>query len=123
MRRIVGVLLGLGTLATPGCQDATGPNDGSIEVHVVTTGNFMDVDPNGYLLVINNLPGEPIPRNVVFPAVLRPGSHQVRLDDVAANCTVAGLNPRTVIVPASGGASAPIVVTFAVHCAPPGGAD
>jgi hypothetical protein len=93
------------------CQEAEGPSDGALEVTTNTTGE--DPDAGGYTMTVNGGTAEPIGANaVVTKPNLAPGDYQVQLGDVAANCTVAGDNPRTIAV--ASGATAQ--TTFSVTC-------
>lgn len=84
-----------GTVSTT--FDVTCAAVGSLEVTTVTTGEALDAD--GYLVSVAGGAGEAIDANgtltVDFLAV---GTQSVELTGVAANCTVAGDNPRDVTV-------------------------
>lgn len=88
---------------------------GAVEVKTATTG--QEIDPDGYAV---SLDGGGVRVIAVNDSVTIDGlaaeNHDVQLTGVAANCTVAGNNPRTVTVPAGGTALA----TFDVSCAPTG---
>jgi TolB protein len=86
---------------------------GTLRVTTVTTGS--DLDPDGYFVTVAG-------QNIVFAnnftfdfTSLPVGDHQVTLQNVASNCTVAGQNPRT--VPVTAGSVTP--TTFDVACGPP----
>jgi hypothetical protein len=84
---------------------------GTLEITVSTSG--PDADPDGYEAVVDGGTPQPIGINATLTLTsLAAGNHTVRLDGVAANCSVAGPNSQTVTVPANGSAS----VTFAVTC-------
>jgi Tol biopolymer transport system component len=89
----------------------TPPTEGSIEVTVATTG--VDIDPDGYSLLLDGGSAQAVGINgtVVFSAVSA-GSHEVTLQGLAGNCSVAESNPRTVSV--TGGQAAQ--VGFTVTC-------
>lgn len=94
------------------------PPTGDLEVNTSTTGDLADLDPDGYTVAVTGQSSTPIDINATITyAGLAPGDYEVELQDVAANCTVAGNNPRTVNVPSGGTGS----TTFDVTCAPPGG--
>lgn len=88
------------------------PTTGSIQVTAVTTGDVPD--PDGYTVSVDVTASEAISANgsVTF-ASQTAGSHTVELSGIAANCTVAGENPRSVSVTAGATAS----TTFSVTCA------
>lgn len=84
---------------------------GGIRVSATTSGE--EIDPDGYDVVVDG--GAPAAIDVdgtVTVGGLDPGDHSVALEDVAANCSVAGGNPRTVAVSAGQTADA----SFAVTC-------
>jgi TolB protein len=84
---------------------------GQVRVDASTTGE--DVDPDGYTVTLDGGSEQSlaVDGSVTFDGVDE-GSHDVRLGDVADNCTVGGDNPRTVSV-SHGQETA---VTFDVTC-------
>jgi hypothetical protein len=97
------VLLGVGTMASISCGDdpINVPTDGTILVAATTLGT--DFDPNGYTVSVNNGQAGVLGNlDTIFVSDLQAGSYQVRLADIAANCTTPlGTNPVTVtVVPA-----------------------
>jgi Tol biopolymer transport system component len=101
--------------AVAGCGDDNGgtnpPTTGSLEVSTVTTGT--DIDADGYTVTVDGGSSQAIDANgTVTVSNLSAGDHVVLLGGVAANCTVAGDNPRTVAVAAGSTAS----TTFSVAC-------
>ena len=102
-------------LAMAGCGDDNGttpPSTGSLEAVAVTTGSDLDAD--GYTVTVDAGSSQAIDANgTVTFSNLSGGDHEVALSGVAANCTVAGENPRTVTVTAGSTAS----TTFNVSCA------
>lgn len=83
---------------------------GDVTVTAATTGT--DLDPNGYLVLINDSPAAQVSSNgTTTLRFLPPGSYSVSLADVAPNCTVPPA--QTVTVTAGGTAT----VNFAVTCA------
>ena len=102
------------------CQEAEGPSDGALEITTSTTGE--DPDPDGYTLTVDGGTAEPIGANaVVTRPNLGPGDYQVQLGDVAANCAVAGNNPRTIAV--ASGATAQTTFTVSCSALPPTAGD
>lgn len=87
---------------------------GSLDVSAATTG--QNVDPDGYTVTVDGVLSQALGASggVTFPGLLA-GDHEVALSGVADNCAVVGENPRTVSVPAGGGAA----TTFKVECAAP----
>jgi glucose/arabinose dehydrogenase len=84
---------------------------GELAVATVTTGS--DLDPNGYLVIVDGTLERGIgPNETIRFNGLGAGDHSVGLDGVAANCAVIGDNPRIVTV--SG--EAVVATTFEVSC-------
>lgn len=110
-------LLWLVCVLFQGCSDSTGLGIGSITAVISTeTLNPLDRDPDGYLFAIDG----GLARTVEVDASVRidslpPGSHLLALTGLAANCKVAGENPRPVNVAFQ---HEPIIVNFYVSCAP-----
>ncbi len=97
------VLLGAATMASISCGDdpTDVPTDGTILVAATTLGT--DFDPNGYTVSVNNGQAGVLGNlDTLYVNDLQAGSYQVRLADIAANCTTPlGANPVTVtVVPA-----------------------
>jgi len=96
------------------CDDSTGPQPGAIGVSVLTAGDTIDRDHDGYSLSVDGGPPQAVSVNSSLTiANIPPGSHLVRLDGVAANCSVSGTNPRSVEVVANF-----VAVSFSVSCIP-----
>jgi len=84
---------------------------GILEVTAETTG--ADVDPDGYAVEIDGGSGLAIGVNATLaPQELTTGDHEVELTGLAANCMVAGSNPRTVTV----ATDETVSTTFEVTC-------
>jgi hypothetical protein len=116
------LLVGAGTLGLISCGDdqISGPNEGTILVAALTTGE--DFDQNGYTFSIDNGSPDPIGlQDTVFVPALEVGSYEVLLGGIADNCSLMeGTNPQTADVVAGDTVS----VEFAVTCetaGPPGG--
>jgi len=88
-----------------------GPPAGSIFISTTTAG--VRLDPDGYAASVDGGAGQAIGTigTLTLPA-LPVGDHTVQLSGVAANCTVAGDNPRVVTV-TNGGTG---VAAFQVSC-------
>ncbi|MGB5527970.1 MAG: hypothetical protein WBO43_00965 [Gemmatimonadota bacterium] len=83
---------------------------GAIAITTQTSGE--ELDPDGYQVVVDGGAPAAIGINGSLTAGgLAPGDHTVALQDVAANCSVAGGNPRTVAVTAGQTAAAAFTVT------------
>jgi hypothetical protein len=112
--------LGFAAILTLGCGDSTGPlapappTTGAIEVTVLTESASVDVDPDGYTLSVDGGSSQAVGVNAtVTIGALSTGTHRLRLDGLAANCSVSGANPRSVDVIADERASP---VSFSVTC-------
>lgn len=113
-------LLCIAVLLTSGCENSPGPIEpatGTIRIVILTTGSSSNFDPDGYTLSIDDGPTQVVAVNTSVLGLtipnLAPGRHTVRLDGVAANCTLSGTNPRPVDVVA---ASLSLTVSFDVSC-------
>jgi len=84
----------------------------TIGMRVTTTTTGSDPDPDGYSVSVDGGLGRAIAANGALTITgLSVGDHVVRLDGVAANCTVDGANPRTLLIDAS-----TEDIAFAVAC-------
>jgi hypothetical protein len=98
--------------AVAACSTAnvTGATGGSIVVGVQASGEAVDT---AFSLYINaDTTRYPLTIGATRSFSAQEGTHTVHLKDVAANCTVAGDNPRSVTV----GALQTVNVTFEVAC-------
>jgi Tol biopolymer transport system component len=96
-----------------GCNgdDITEPGKGTLEVTTSTDG--VERDQDGYTLQMDAAQAQTIGSAGTLQITdLAPGNHVVQLGGAAANCTVAGENPRPVSIP-SGQTT---VVAFVVTC-------
>lgn len=101
------------TLGACGDDDGTAPpTTGTLEVTVLTTGDAPD--PDGYTLTVGSVTRDVGINGGEIFSDLPEGGQTVELGDIAADCTVTGENPRTVVVTAGETAS----TTFDVTCAP-----
>jgi subtilisin-like proprotein convertase family protein len=98
--------------ACNGDDDGTSPpTTGSLEVTTSTTGD--DLDPDGYTVTVDGGTSQSVGINgsTAFAQVAT-GDREVELTGLAANCSVTGVNPRTVTVAGGGTAS----TSFDVPC-------
>jgi TolB protein len=121
-RLLAPALLTVALLALGACGDDDGmtgpPPTGSVEVTAATTGSSLDAD--GYMVAVAGGASQAIGLNATVTAAdVATGAQSVELTDVAANCTVAGDNPRNVTV--TDGAT--VTTTFVVTCAPVGSVE
>ena len=106
-----GKMLSLVLALSAGCTDATGPSTGTIRVSLTTTG--ADIDPDGYRVSMDGGPALDVaPNGAITIRAVEPGSHAVRLEGLAANCSVQGGEGRTVMVAAGG----EVTASFTVSC-------
>jgi hypothetical protein len=88
-------------------------SSGSLTIVASTSGDFLD---DGYLVSVDGGAETTLGiRDSILIPGLSIGAHQVRLGGVAANCTVAGANPRSATMLPEGLGR----VEFVVVCAPP----
>ena len=112
----VAALLGVTASLSTGCNDAAAPmpTTGAIGITAATTS--VDLDADGYDVSVDGGARRAIGTNGTMAiSGLPPGDHVVRLDGVAANCTVRGSNPVQVNVAAGAMAEVP----FALACTAP----
>ena len=103
--------LALATVVACGSESLIEPSVGTLEITTSTSGTELDAD--GYTLTIDSQGATPIGASATMQhGDLEPGNHTVHLTGVAANCAVAGENPRTVAIVAGQLAT----VTFSVTC-------
>src|SRR3954467_13238148 len=94
-----------------GGENVGPPPPGSLEITTTTDGVEQDAD--GYSVQIDGGAIQPIGvQATITRSQVTPGTHTVQLGEMAANCTVAGDNPRTVTV-TPGEAT---TLSFAVSC-------
>jgi len=106
--------LGLLLASLAGCEDGDGitapPRPGTVQIVTSTAG--PEPDPDGYTVQIDTGTTNPIGVAGTFTAPsISPGSHTVRLDGVANNCSVLGPNPQTVVVASGETTTAPFEIT------------
>jgi Tol biopolymer transport system component len=93
-----------------GGDDLVSPTAGNIAITTTTTGTEPDTD--GYLVSVNDGAEVSIGANGTHQVTdLTAGNHTVRLGGIAANCQLAGENPRTVSVEAGATATVQLNVT------------
>ncbi|HEX6433618.1 MAG TPA: hypothetical protein VFZ87_05235, partial [Gemmatimonadales bacterium] len=91
-----------------------GPATGTLTISTSTSGSDQDAD--GYSVSLDGGTSQPIGVNSTLTLPnLSSSSHQLELLGVAPNCTVAGANPRSVIVSAGQTST----VSFSVTCSAP----
>jgi Tol biopolymer transport system component len=115
-------VLGAAVILGLGCGDTSGPKPitepaltGAVELTVSTSG--ANIDPDGYFVWVDDQPMIPAfgPNAVVTIPALSTGSHRIRLDGLAQNCSLTGAAERSVAVPSGG----TVTVSFSVTCAAP----
>jgi len=105
-----------GKTATVSYEVVCGPTHGRVVVTTATTGQSQDSD--GYQVELDDMADGPIGVNDTLAiSGVAAGDHLVTLSGIAANCSVAGDNPRTVQVTPGGADTA----AFAVSCVLPVG--
>jgi hypothetical protein len=114
-------LLGLGVvclLYACNGEDLSAPAPGVIAVIVSTTG--VELDPDGYLLSLDDLGATAIGINSTRDLVVDDGSHALKLDGLAANCALQSAEGARRTVQVTGADTT--VVTFDVLCSATTGA-
>jgi TolB protein len=106
----VSLVLSAVMLACSGDDDPSGPSTGTINVTTATTGESPDAD--GYTVSVDGGQAQAVAATGSLQLTgVAAGNHSVGLGGVAANCTVAGDNPRSVTVTAGAAATAAFAVT------------
>ena len=96
-RRAACAVLGIVSLACYGGNDAlTQPEYGFVRVWATASGGDLDAD--GYEVTLDAAQTRALKNAAVESFHVGEGTHTVRIDKVAANCTVVGPNPQTVSV-------------------------
>jgi len=114
-RKAATVSLFLSGVLGLGCTDSTSPTR-SILVTITTTGSPANLDPDGYMLTVDDKPASPVAANVTFTMTdVAVGKHAFLLSGLQANCIIDGNNPRSIdVTPSKTPTLAP--VTFFVTC-------
>jgi hypothetical protein len=112
--RLHTILLWTAPLAWLGCGGGGGGTDIVLPALSVTTAtDGVELDPDGYNLVIDGSAAQPIGvAGTLVVEQLTDGQHVIELSGLSANCAAQGENPRTVSVRSGSTAS----VAFAVRC-------
>jgi Tol biopolymer transport system component len=94
--RVPFIVLVSAIAACGGGSDLVEPTTGTIHITTATTGDEQDAD--GYTVQVDGGTAQAIAAAGEISVTADSGSHGVRLDGVAANCSVAGDNPRAITV-------------------------
>jgi hypothetical protein len=86
---------------------------GTLTVNTATSGT--GTDPDGYILLVDDVEVGTPSLNGSLSMPLEPGSHSVRLSGIATGCTASGTNPRTVTV----ARNRTVTTTFTLTCTAP----
>ena len=107
----IGLLL-VAPLGVAACRDGNEPTQSAaLELSATTVG--ADLDPDGYAVSVDGRTSQALATaGTVLRIQVEPGSHSVSLTGIAANCTLAGENPRTITVSASD----TLAVPFELEC-------
>lgn len=104
------------SILTIGCGDSSGPSApslGEIEVTVVTSGDQIDIDSDGYYVQLDYaFLGKVDANGKLAIHALAPGIHSVQLSGLAGNCFLTGTAVRWVTVDQVSA----VPITFDVSC-------
>src|SRR5687767_15273087 len=101
-----------GTLAVLACGDDPTPPPTTGTVQITTTTSGVEQDADGYSVQIGSGAAQAIGATATLTSEdIDPGTYPVQLTGMAANCTVAGENPRTVTVTAGESTTVAFVIT------------
>jgi hypothetical protein len=114
MRRIptpLLTMLAFGAACTANPEDPATSQPANLEVRTLTSGAPADTD--GYVLTVAGFGDQTVPANGAFwLRGLVPGTYQLLLGGIAANCVVLGSNPMSIMV--TGGAV--LHTAFEIQC-------
>ena len=105
-------------LEQPAPATATAATTGSLRVITSTSG--VDKDANGYAFLVDDAMRTGIDLTDTVVIALATGSHTVRLNNVAANCTVTAPNKRTVSISVGATTTTKFSVTCSTQTQPVG---
>ena len=117
--RVRTLLLWAAPLTWLGCGGGGGTDIVLPSLSVTTATDGLELDPDGYSLVIDGSQSQPI--GVAATLVverLSDGQHMVELSGVAGNCSAQGENPQTVTIRSG----ATTTLSFAIRCSATNGA-
>ena len=101
-------------LGACGGQDAISPPPGTEagRLHIVIVTSGADADPDGYMLLVNNVARTALASEAdTTIGDLTPGHDSIALTGIASNCTAGGPNPSTVDVAAGVTAELSVAIT------------
>src|SRR5262245_18919872 len=94
----------VGLLAIQSCSEAGGPADDpggppvSATAQVRTTTTGLELDPDGFRVVVDGGEVGTVPSNGMLATQLDPGSHAIALTGLSPNCTIDGAASQSVTV-------------------------
>ena len=97
-QRVSRILLLAAGLATAACQDGERPSEATGEVRVSVTTTGLDLDLNGYRVMVEGADRGGISSNGTTLIRLDPGTRSFALASMEANCRVDGPDSRHVTV-------------------------
>ena len=111
--RLLGLALPLaGALAVLACGDDPTPPATTGTIQITTTTSGVELDADGYSVQIGSGAAQAIGATATLTGEdIDPGTYPVQLTGMAANCTVAGENPRTATVTAGETTTVAFVIT------------
>ncbi len=111
--RSLGLALPLaGALAVLACGEDPTPPPTTGTIQITTTTSGVELDPDGYSVQIGSGAAQAIGASATLTSEdIDPGTYPVQLTGLAANCTVAGENPRTATVAAGETTTVAFVIT------------
>lgn len=86
---------------------------GTLSVTTATSGT--GTDPDGYILLVDEVEVATPPTSGNVQVSAEPGSHSVRLSGIGTGCTASGTNPRTLTV----ARNRTVTTTFTLTCTAP----
>ncbi|HET6836488.1 MAG TPA: hypothetical protein VFH24_00525 [Gemmatimonadales bacterium] len=111
--RVRSFLLWAAPVTWLGCGGGGGTDVVLPSLSVTTTTQGIELDPDGYSLLVDGASGQPIgPTATLVIERLNEGEHTLELSGLASNCVAQGENPRTITIRSG----ATTISDFAVQC-------
>lgn len=113
LRTLFRGMAGLSVVCLASCgKDTTEPPATATSIRVTIASTGVDLDPDGYVLTIDNSPGERVTTNASLTRPVSAGGHVVSLTGISSNCLSPQPTPQSVSVAAGNVAD----VAFSIVC-------
>jgi Tol biopolymer transport system component len=95
---LLALLVGTGSCGDPAGMDEGTGTDGRTGVRIITTTTGLDLDPDGYGIVVDGTNARAISVNDTVFILLDPGSRTIALTGLEPNCAIEGPGLRTISI-------------------------